>query len=158
MEINGVEVDGSSWVFDSSTNEVTVTAEFSVGDTIMIFYTHYPKYSSNEIQAAIKSALTHISINNYADWDVYDDGGVYPDPSLREQNLIAIVASLVLDPDNKSYRLPDISINVPQDDPLPTKISKIIGRFKKNSVGEFDIITKYPTYTDSSDYIGERAL
>lgn len=156
VEINGVEIDYSDWSFDSATGKVTVIPDMNSGDTVMIFYTYYPKYSVNEIQAAIKSAMTHISINNYEDWDVYEDDNVYPEPSQREQNLIAVIAGLVLDPDNKSYKLPDLAVSVPQDDPLPTKISKIIGRFKKNSTGELDILERYPSNTDTMDYIRER--
>jgi len=138
--VNGVELDTSDYSFDSSTNEITITASLTTGDTVTINYTYYSNFSDDEINAAIKSAIFYISVNNYSDWQVMSDDGIYPEPEIREQNLIAIISSLILEPDNKSYRLPDLSVIAPSDDPLPIKISKIIGTFKKNSTGIFEIL------------------
>ena len=83
----------------------------------------------------------HLSGNNYADF-IYDstEDDIYPSYDERESNLIALVASILINPDNKSYRLPDISVNTPRDLPTNQKISKTIAVFKKNSHGIFDIV------------------
>jgi len=143
VSVTSVEVNeedsGVTYTFDSTTGQVTVTSSLTYGDIVTITYTYYDNYSTNEVEAAIKGALAHISINKYNDWQVYADDGIYPEPEINEQNLIAVIASVILDPDNVSYKLPDISVIAPPDDPLPVKISKIIGRFKKNT-GIIEII------------------
>ncbi len=127
--------------FDSNTNKVTITSSLTSGDTIEIEYPAYLNYSQNELLEYIQAALVHLSLNNYSDFE-YDtsDDSIYPEPILREENLIAVLASIIIRPDNKSIRLPDVTINVPQDLPLNDKISKTIALFKKNSGGLFEVL------------------
>ena len=136
--LNNVEMGDSELSYDSTTNKVTITLGLSSGDTVEIEYTYYPNYSSTEIQNYIQAALTHISICNYKTW-VVENFTIYPEPSDSEENLIAMIAALLIKPDNKSYRLPDISVMVPKDLPLHDKIRKTISIFKRNSHGIFFI-------------------
>lgn len=143
ISVSGVTVNddatGVTYTYDSSTNKVTITSDLSTGDIVKIQYTSYPSFSSTEIQGYIEGALTFISTYNYADWEVVDDS-IYPDPDTRETNLIAMVTALIIDPDNKSYKLPDLAVTVPKDVPLHDKIAAVIATFKKDSHGVFDII------------------
>jgi uncharacterized membrane protein len=137
--VNDVELSSGDWSYDTSTNKVTVTASLVAGDTVEIRYTYYSNYSSNEIENAIQAALVHISANNYKDF-IEEATYIFPEPSEREENLIAMVAALILDGDNISYRLPDMSISRPSGKPTHDKISQVIAIFKKNSHGIFAII------------------
>lgn len=135
---NSVELADSLYSYDTDTNKVTISTSLTGGDTIEIDYTSYLNYSQTELTEYIQSALVHLSINNYYDFEYdVDDDAIYPDPEPREENLIAIVSSILISPDNKSIRLPDITINVPNDLPLNDKIGKTIAHFKKDTAGIF---------------------
>ena len=137
---NDVELGSGDYTYDSDTNQVTVSASLTTGDTVEVQYTYYPDYSDNTIKNAIRAVLVRLSIANYYDFE--EDGeNIYPEPTTREKNLLAMLSSIVLEPDNKSYRLHDISINVPKGS-LPTedRIRKTISIFKHNTHGIFDLL------------------
>jgi hypothetical protein len=138
---NNVAISSASWSYNSTTNKVTVTTSLLSGDIIEIKYTYYPNYSDTELTNYVQAALVHLGINNYYDFQ-YDttDDDIYPTPSIKEQNLIATITSILINPDNRTYRLPDITINIPNDLPTSDKISKTIAVFKHNSHGIFDIL------------------
>lgn len=127
--------------YNSTTKKVTVSSSLTSGDTIKIEYTAYQNYSDTEIIGYIQSALIHLSINNYYNFE-YDstNNEIYPEPESKEKNLIAIIASLLINPDNRSIRLPDLTIGVPNDLPTDQKISKTIAIYKKDSHGIFSIL------------------
>jgi len=137
--INSVEIGASEYSFDSDTNKLTISASLTAGDTVEIDYTYYSNYSSAEIQSYIHASLVHISANNYYDFKIENDV-VYPEPDDREENLIALITALLIEPDNKSYSLPDMRVTVPSDLPTYNKIGKAIAIFKKNTHGLLDVI------------------
>jgi hypothetical protein len=132
---------GVTYTYNSTTKKVTITSSLTSGDTIQIDYTCYKNYSDAELLNYIQSALTHLSVNNYADFE-YDipDDAIYPDLETREENLIVMIASILINPDNKSLRLPNISISVPNDYPVNMKISKLIASFKRDKEGVFSLL------------------
>jgi len=138
--INDSEVDDSDYSFDSDTNKVTVAASLTSGDTVEIRYTYYPNYSDTELTNRIQAALTQISVTNLYTF-VYDseDDAIYPTPEEKEENLIATITAILINPDNRTYRLPDITINVPSDLPTDQKIRRTIAIYKKNVHGVFSI-------------------
>jgi len=138
--VNDVELGTSEFSYDSDTKKVTLNVSMNEGDSVEIQYTYYPNFSDTELTSYITSAVVHISINRYNDFYVLDDS-IYPRPTGQEQNLIAMIASILIEPDNKDYRLPDISIKVPVTSlPTDAKIRKTIAVFKHNTHGSFDII------------------
>jgi len=136
---NDVELTSGQYSYDSDTNKVTVSASLTAGDTVEIRYTYYPNYSSTEVQNYTKGAIAHLSVNNFYHFEI-EDTTVYPEPIEAEKNLIALVASVLIEPDNKSYALPDLRIYAPRDLPLHDKISKIIAVAKHNTHGNFEIL------------------
>ena len=134
--LNNVDMGDSEFAYDSTTNKVTVNLTMLSGDTVQIEYTCYPNFSSTIIQAYIRAALIHISGNNYKDF-IEEASYIFPEPNTREENLISLVASLLIEPDNKTYRLPDVSLVVPKDLPTNQKISRTIVLFKKDGHGVF---------------------
>jgi len=137
---NGVALTGGDYTFDSSTNKITIITSLTTGDSIEVQYTFYCNFSATEIENYIRGAVTHIALNNYQCWEVDTDDNFFPDISNSEKNLIAIVTSILMKPDNISYRLPDIGINVPNSMPTRDLVSKAIRIFKTNTSGVFDII------------------
>ena len=137
--VNDVSLTSGQFSYDATTNKLTITASLTSGDIVEVQYKYYPNYSTTEIQGYVHSALVHLSINNYYTWEI-SDSTVYPDPAPNERNLIALVTATLIYPDNKSYSLPDIRINVPSDLPLHTKIQKIIAVAKRNDHGTFELL------------------
>ena len=138
VAVNDV-TSGVDYTYDSSTNQITISSSLSSGDVVKITYSYYPNYSSTEIKSYIYSALYYLSVFNYYTFSVEGDS-VYPEPEDNEANLIAVITAILIEPDNKSYRLPNLSIIAPRDLPKEEKIKRIVATFKKNSHGLFDII------------------
>lgn len=138
---NSSELGSGSYSYDSETNKVTLTTSLIAGDTIEIDYTCYQNYSDSELLSYIQAALVHLSINNFYDYE-YDTTSdtIQPEPEIKTENLIALIASIIIKPDNKSIRLPDLSITVPDDLPLNEKISKTIALAKRSNSGIFEVI------------------
>ncbi len=139
---------GVVYTYSSSTNKVTITSSLSVDDTVEIQYTFYNNYSNTEIEAYIRSAVVHISINGYANFKIETEE-FYPTPEENEKNLIAMIAGILIEPNNISYRLPDMSINVSKG-ALTTNdmIRKTIALFKGATggmLGRFDIVGQHGT-------------
>jgi len=127
------------FAFDSTTNKINITESLTEGDTVEVRYTHFPDYSDTEIDKFIESALVHISTNKFKDFVLVSGGDIWPEPNIDEKNLIAMVTSVIIKPDNKTLRLPDITIMAPKDLPVHMKIAKIIGIFKSAKTGTFTI-------------------
>lgn len=138
---NDVELDSGDWSYSTSTNKVTISASLTTSDTVEIQYNYYPNYSSTEIQSYIQAALVHISAANYFTWAI-QTSTIYPEPSLKEQDLIAMIAAILIEPDNRTMRFPDFSITAPSDMPTHEKVRKTISVFKHNSHGIFFLGSK----------------
>jgi len=132
---------GVSYTFNSATNKVTVGSTLTVGDTVIISYTYFPNYSTTELKNFFQAALVHLSVNNYGhiEYDSSSDG-FYPNVSDREESLIALITSTLINPDNRTIRLPDVTISVPNDLPTNKKIAQYIASFKRDVHGIFDIV------------------
>lgn len=136
---NDVEINTSDISFDIATGKVTINSSMLSGDNIEIKYTHYPNFSDTEIESYIRAALIHISINNYKNF-IEESDYIFPEPDDREKNLISIVTGLLIEPDNKTIRMPDFSMGSSKDLPTHDKVSKYIAIFKKNSHGKFSTL------------------
>ena len=130
---------GVTYTYSSSTNKVTISSSLTSGDTIEIQYTYYPNYSSTEIQNYIRAAAVHLSINKYYTFEIDSDGDIYPAITECEKNLLAFIAAVLMEPNNKTYRLPDITIQVPNALSKEDMIRKAIAVFKTKSTGIFEL-------------------
>lgn len=137
---NSSTLTSGDYSYSSTTQEVTISASLSAGDTIEIQYAYYPNYSDTEIEAYIRAAVAHLSINNYYTFEVDTSDNFYPDITDRERNLVAVVTSILMKPENQSIRLPDMTITVPNSLPTRDLISKAIRIFKHDTHGNFQII------------------
>ncbi len=138
---NALQSTSGYWDYHEDRNWVEIIGAITSGDTIQVNYTYFPNYSNTELTNYIQAALVFLSINNYYDFK-YDstDDAIYPEMLPGEENILAMIAAVIIRPDNKSIRLPDITISVPDDYPLDKKINMIIARFKADTHGIFDII------------------
>ncbi len=131
---------GISSTLNTSTNKVTVTdATFASGDTVEIQYTYYPNYSATEIQNYVRAAIAHLSISGYYTFEVGTDDVIYPEPDENEKNLISFITAILIEPNNQIYRLPDITVQIPNPLSKYDMIRKAIAIFKHNTHGIFEI-------------------
>lgn len=135
------EVATTSYTFDSTTSRISITASLNTGDTIEVRYKYYCDYSDSELEKFIEAALVFISVNKYKDFVLVSGGDIWPEPDINEKNLIAMVTSLIIKPDNKTLKLPDITVVAPKDLPTHEKIARFIAMFKSAKTGTFEIRT-----------------
>lgn len=138
---NDVE-SGVTYTYNSTSKKITLTSAFTSNDIIKVEFYAYLNYSDTEIKQHIQAALLYLSIHNYFDfeYDVTDDM-IYPELEVREENLIALITATLINKPVASYRLPDISINFAETKTVDEKIEKLIFSFKKDTHGNFDIIS-----------------
>ncbi len=133
------DVATTNYTFSTTTGKLTVSATLASGDIVEVVYSYYPNYSTTEIENYVQSALVYLGTHHYEDFMLESTNDIYPEPTTEEQKLIALITATLIEPDNKSIRLPDISINVPKDLPLDQKIGRIIAGYKRDSTGIFGI-------------------
>jgi len=143
VTVNGVE-SGVTYTESLSTGKLTITSDLTTEDVVEVTYAYNSNYSDNEILAYIKSSLIHMSINNLTTY-IIDGTTIYPEPTDKSANLIAMLASILINPENISYRMPDISVAVPKDLNTLDKIRKVISIYKKDSSGFMFVAEDYPT-------------
>jgi len=139
---NGVALGSGDYSFNTSTNELTISASLTSGDIIITKYTYY-KYSNTEIDGHIKSALVWISISSHCctDYEIENED-IFPTPDNDDEDLICIIASIIIKPNYSEYRLPNLTVRYPRTMNKETKIQKIIENFYRglgiNDVLDFD--------------------
>lgn len=136
---NGSALSVGSYTFDSTTSKLTISSSLTNGDTIEVQYKYYPNYSDSELEAHIRAANVFLSVNNYYTFTVDTADNFYPDITDKERNLLAFVTSILIKPDNRNIRLPDMTITVPNSLPTRDLVSKAVKIFKHNTHGNFEL-------------------
>jgi len=130
--LNGTELGSGEYSFDSSTNTVTVTASMNEGDQIQVNYCAL-KYTDTELTEYVRASLVWLSIYSFCsegDFELETDT-IYPTPTNKENDLIALISSILIKPDYSSYRLPTLTITYPRTMPKEDRIEKLITKFKR---------------------------
>jgi len=148
--VNDVELGSGDYSYSSTTNKLAIDGSgvAVTGDTVEVRMSCYRNYSDNEITGAINASMVHISVAGYGNYELLDESGsgiiVSPEPEEKDANLIALIASIVLEPNNLSYKLPDLSVTVPNNSAvsqtLESQIKRIIASVKKLGQGYFDTL------------------
>ncbi|MHA1437849.1 MAG: hypothetical protein ACTSPD_09730 [Promethearchaeota archaeon] len=131
--INNLPLEsGQSATLDTSTNKVTVVANLVIDDVLEFKYTYYCKNSDELLKQYIISALVWISLYGDEDFELEDADGdsyVYPTPNNKEEDLIAVIASILINPNFETYKFGNVSMSYPKDTPKGEKIKGIIQDF-----------------------------
>jgi len=129
---NSAELTGSgAYSFDETYNKLTIATTLTVNDVIEVQYNTYKKYSDTEIKGYIKAALVRLSVAGYQDFEAEEDDSINPTVTFAEENLIALIASLLIKGSISSYKTPEISVSFKEDESIDDKICKAIRSFKK---------------------------
>jgi len=143
---NGTELTSGEYSYDSTTNKITINLSsgnsLSSGDKIEVDYT-FNKYSDTELTKYIIGAITWMSLFSYGEDDYEvdeDDDNIRPNPDNKTEDLISIIASILIRPNYSEYRLPNITVRYPKTMPKEERIEKIVSRFQMG-LGVSEIIT-----------------
>ncbi len=130
----------SDYTFDAVTNKITMTGSgLASTDKIEVDYT-YNEYSDNELTEYVRAALVWISISSYNEGDYEIETDIYPTPSNEAEDLISLIASILIKKDYSEYRLPNLTIKYPRTMTKEDRIEKLINRFNRG-IGAVDVIT-----------------
>jgi len=129
---NGVVWAASNYTYSATTGKITVTGSLTAGDSLEVDYSYYEKYSDTELQGFIKAAISYLSVEKYGTFTVKSDNVIFPTPTEGEENLIAVIASILIKGDVISYRTPELSISFEKSDSKETKIKKYVRQYKKS--------------------------
>ena len=149
--LNGVELGSAQYSFSTVTNKITLieesgTMELTSGDIIEVDYL-YNKYSETEILDYILSALVYISVysDESMDWELdVVNNYISPTPENREEDLICLVASILVKPEYSQYKTSTVTVNYAGRLSRDQKIEKLVCKFNR-SLGVNDIL-KHDNY------------
>jgi len=144
--ITSVELDGfvleedTDYEFDETTNKIEIITSALVGDILTVDYT-FNKYSNLELDEYIRAALVWISIfsSSSEDYEVESGDIISPTPNNRMCDLIAVIASILINPDYNQYKLPTLNVVYGGRIPKELKIEKLLAKFNY-SLGVADIM------------------
>ena len=131
VSVDGVALGSAEYSYDTDTNGLDISGSglVSSGDIIVVRYTYY-KYSNSEIDEYIRGALAWISLFAFTCNDFeFEDDDVYPTPTSKEEDLIAIISAILIKPNYSEYKLPNITVRYPRTMDKETKIQRIIEKF-----------------------------
>ena len=141
---NGTELPSSEYSYNADTNKVTLNMSGSgysltSGDSIIITYSFYEKWSDNEITSYIKSNLTRFTQMRYNkrfymndDNEVVTDNGV--NPTRSEGDLIALITAIDIDPQNIDIRTRDFTISSTENKSKSELINDVFVQFNRGFI------------------------
>jgi spore coat protein CotF len=132
---NGTLVDEEDYTFNVNTNKITWTPSTSTddliaGDLLDVVYDAYTKYSENEIKGYIRAAISNLSIYGYRTFKEKSDI-IFPTPTESEENLISVIAAILITGSIKQYRTPEITFIFADDLSKEDKIRQAINQYSK---------------------------
>ena len=118
--LNSVELTIiDDYTYDSDNNQITITAALVANDSVVVTYSYYKQYSDNEIAGYLASSFVYFVQYKYEKnfeidgTEVVAIGGTKPD--YKELYFIAIIASILIDPQNINISIPDLTIGAKRD-------------------------------------------
>jgi hypothetical protein len=121
----------TNYSYSILTGKLTITGTLVVGDSLEVTYSYYTKYSDNELAGFIKSAISHLSVEQYGTFKAGTDNIIFPTPTETEENLLAVVAFILAKGDVVQYRTPEFTITFERGDTKAIMIKKCVRQFQK---------------------------
>ncbi len=142
VTVAGTTISSGEYDYDISSQTVTIdSGSVATGDAVIINFSYY-KYSDDELINYIKTAIIYMGDYNYNPIFEVTSGeeDIYPIPDKKEQNLIATIVGILINPDWSSYRTSSIQVVYPNKMTKDEKIEKLVSRFKRTAEGIGGII------------------
>lgn len=124
----------TDYTYDSDNNQITITADLTANDSVVITYSYYRKYSDNEIEGYLASSFAYFVQYKYKKIFEIDDNKIVAiddvNPTFEELYFIAIIASILIDPQNIKISIPDLAIDAKRDKSDQEQIQTAFNNFQ----------------------------
>jgi hypothetical protein len=134
--VNGTDITDSNWTYNSDTNKVTITSSLTKGDSIIITFSYYERYSDTEIQSYISANLTRFTEYQYpkrfymnSSNEVVTQNGA--NPTEKEGDVIARITAVDIDPKNVTLRTNDFTVSAEEKESKSEQIRRVMSRFMR---------------------------
>jgi len=130
--VNGTELGSGDYDFNASKGTIEILVPLNNNDVIQVIYCAQ-SFTDSELDEYIRSALVWLSIYSYCsdeDFELEDDT-IFPTPTNKEIDLIALVSSILIKPDYIKYELPNLKISYPFKMPKEERIEALISKFRR---------------------------
>jgi hypothetical protein len=134
-------MEDTDWEFNEDTNQVEIIPltsgdDLVTNDIILIFYSFYKKFSDIELSGYLSSALGYFSLHRYKKIFQLSDSDTIiaindTDPDEKELYFIAIIASILIDPQNIKMSIPEMSLSANRSESDQEQIKKAFTFFKR---------------------------
>ena len=146
---NGVVWDDDNYSFNADTAEITIAESsgetLEVGDNLLVSFSYYAKYSETELESYVRAAITTLSTENYSPTFKLTNATLFPTATESQENLIAVVAAILIKPNLRAYRTADLQIQYNEGLSKEKKISRLVMVAKKTFgvLGYVDLAGSY---------------
>ena len=133
VTVNGNELaSGETYTYDATCNKLTIDATLTTNDIIEVKFCG-TKYSDAELNSYVEASLVYISIHDDCSDEDFelDDEEIFPTPTNKEEDLIALIASIMIKPDYTVYKLGDLRVQYPGNMTKEERIIEFITRFRR---------------------------
>lgn len=135
---------GVDYTYDSTNNQIVISASLTLNDIILITYSYYAKYSDSEILNYIESALCYFVQYRYKkvftideDYNVVANPGV--NPTTAELQFIAIICALLIEPSNVQISTKEFNVKAKEFKSRSDLIAEAFRQFLRN-FGKIDFL------------------
>ena len=133
VEKNGILLDAIHWSYDSNLGKVIIDVlsgeTLLPDDEIEIRYHYFKKYSDEGIEGYIEASFTYFVQYKYPKTFEICNGEIVAtnniEPTLEEKYLIALVTSIVIEPNGLNISTPDFSFRPNDKRTIDEKISTV---------------------------------
>lgn len=127
---NGILWTNNNYSFNPDNCKLTIIGTLQVGDNLESTFNYYEKYSDNELKGYIRAALAYISAEKYKTFVTKPVDLIFPTPTEDEEYLIALIASILIKGDVRSYRTPEFTVTFNDNDSKEKRIKKLVRQYK----------------------------
>jgi hypothetical protein len=128
-------ISDSNYSFDTNTSKLTISLTsgntLTPGNLVEVNYKAYKKYTDNEIRQYILSAIIRLSTERYCTFILRSDDTIFPTPVEPDENLICLIASILMEGNVASYKTSEVAITFGRDEDMESRIKRSIRQFKK---------------------------
>lgn len=125
------------YTYNSTTNKITISAALTKGDSIVIAYSYYERFSDSELTTHIKANLVWFTKKRYKKHFYLNSSNEVVtldgfNPTDEEGNIIALITAISIDPKNINIRTKDFSISPQENKSRTEQIDEVFANFNRS--------------------------